>query len=57
MNYKIKIFSGNFDNSIADEKFNRWIADKHIEIINFQYQQARYGDHSIAILYTEKDFQ
>lgn len=38
----------------ADEKFNEWIKDHpDIEIIKFKYCQARYGDHSIAILYKE----
>ncbi len=52
MNYKTKIFFGNL-NDPADIQFNLWINEKHIRIINFQYEQSRYGDHSIAILYIE----
>jgi hypothetical protein len=52
--YKTKIFFGSNPNDNADEKFNIW-AEKNpnIQILNFQYEQARYGDHSICILYEE----
>lgn len=58
--YKAKTFCGSFgkDCITADEEFNAWQEEqqkqgKDIEIINFRYCQARYGDHSIAILYKE----
>jgi hypothetical protein len=42
----------------ADEQFNEWIKEmsdtyKEIHIKEFRYQQARYSDHSICILYEE----
>lgn len=50
---KFKVFLGTI-NEKADEKFNKWLEqNKNIEIINFQFQQARYGDHSICIMYKE----
>lgn len=57
--YKTKLFSGSFHSvggpvKSADEAFNEWIQDhQDIEIIKFTYRQAKYGDHSIAILYKE----
>lgn len=49
-----KIFFGNVDGTRADVLFNDWIKE-HPDILirEFRYQQARYGDHSIAILYEE----
>jgi hypothetical protein len=55
--YKTKIFFGTSGGGglSADIIFNEWIKKhKNIEILNFKYQQARYGDHSICILYKEK---
>lgn len=52
--YLAKTFYGAFGQSCptADELFNEWIAEHpNVEIIKFRYAQARYGDHSIAILY------
>lgn len=51
---KAKIFFGNSDGTRADVLFNKWIQE-HSDILirEFRYQQARYGDHSIAILYEE----
>lgn len=52
--YLSKIFYGAFGQSCptADELFNEWIAENpNVEIIKFRYAQARFGDHSIAILY------
>lgn len=52
-----KLFCGSFEykHVTADTKFNKWIEEHpNIEILEFRYQQARYGDHSIAILYREK---
>jgi hypothetical protein len=54
---KTKIFMGS-DMHKADERFNEWIKEmsdayKEIHIKEFRYQQARYSDHSICILYEE----
>lgn len=49
---KTKIFLGTNDDK-ADEQFNDWIKKENIDIIKFKYQQARYGDHSICILYKD----
>ena len=51
---KSKIFFGNAFGDRADDLFNDWIKD-HADILirEFRYQQSRYGDHSIAILYEE----
>lgn len=40
----------------ATDALNEWI-DNHpkAKIIDFQFQQARYGDHSICIRYEEED--
>jgi hypothetical protein len=57
--YKTKIFFGTSSNCFydnADEQFNKWIEEHpNIEILKFKYEQARYGDHSICILYQEVD--
>ena len=51
---KFKTFFGNSSCVTADEKANSWLT-KHtnIRICNMQYQQTRYGDHSICIMYDE----
>lgn len=38
----------------ATDYLNEWI-DEHpkVKILQFQYQQARMGDHSICIMYEE----
>lgn len=52
--YKAKTFFGT-SRCKADDDFNEWSKDNpDIEILNFKYQQARCGDHSICILYKEK---
>lgn len=56
---KCKTFFGTC-NGTADEKFNAWILNmnnsyRKIHIKEFKYRQARYGDHSICILYEETD--
>lgn len=54
---KCKLFSGSFSTGYtsADEKFNKWMASHpNIDILEFKYFHARYGDHSICILYEEK---
>lgn len=51
--YKFKVFIGSI-NYPADDKANEWIEENsNVEIISMKYQQARYGDHSICILYKE----
>jgi hypothetical protein len=51
--YKTKIFFGTISN-YADEQFNEWIRTRpNIKILEFKYEQARCGDHSICILYQE----
>lgn len=51
---RIKIFFGNASGTRADQLFGEWIEDHPTaKIVDFQYQHARYGDHSIAILYEE----
>ena len=50
---KFNIFMGN-SNEPADIKANEWLEENPgIEIIDVRYQQARYSDHSICILYKE----
>lgn len=51
---KFKIFRGsNFDCDTADIKANEWISENpNISIISMNYQQARYGDHSICVMYS-----
>ena len=50
---KFKIFMGNSYNPV-DIKANKWLEENpNVEIIDVRYQQARYGDHSICILYKE----
>lgn len=50
---KFKIFMGN-SNETADIKANKWLEENpEVEIIDVRYQQARYSDHSICILYRE----
>ena len=53
---RFKIFTGNLSspNPKADEKANKWL-DKHpeVDVLAFEYQQARMGDHSICIWYEE----
>lgn len=53
---KMKIFAGNLTGSTtAADKFNEWIEkNPSVEIVSVQYQQARFGDHSILVVYEEK---
>lgn len=55
--FKAKIFFGaSKSGRWADEMFNAWIQEHPtVVIIKFKYQHARYGDHSIAILYREEN--
>lgn len=51
---RAKIFLGTV-NCKADQFFNEWMEENPgIEILQFRYEQARYGDHSIAVLYKMK---
>lgn len=51
---KFKTFFGNSTGPTADEKANKWLSrNPNIRICNMQYQQARFGDHSICIMYDE----
>ena len=46
--------SGSNGSKSADVYFNEWIkAHQDIDILEFRYQQTRYGDHPICILYEE----
>jgi hypothetical protein len=50
---KFKIFMGSSEYT-ADIEANKWLEkNPNIEIIDVRYQQARYSDHSICILYRE----
>lgn len=54
-NVKFKIFWGNHTNVSADAKLNQWLAENpSVELIEWQYQQVRLGDHSICIAYKEE---
>lgn len=56
---KFKIFFGCSTNQLgrgmtADDKANAWLVENpYINILQMKYQQARYGDHSICIMYEE----
>ena len=40
----------------ADIKANMWLSkNPNIDILQMEYQQARYGDHSICIMYKLKE--
>lgn len=50
---RFKLFFGTCSNH-ADEKANAWLKEHpDIEVVEMKYQQARYGDHSICIMYKE----
>lgn len=53
MRPKFKIF---FSTTTADagERLNQWLDENpNVRVIDYQYQQARRGDHSICIRYDE----
>lgn len=51
---KFKIFFGNHTLQTADDKLNQWLEEHpSVRILNYQYSQARMGDHSICISYLE----
>jgi len=53
---QFKIFWGNHTNVSADAKLNQWLAENpNVELVGWQYQQVRLGDHSICITYKEKE--
>lgn len=54
--YQVKVFlgtsTGGYENT-AEAKCNKWLAEHpDIYVDEFKYQQARYGDHSIAIMFS-----
>lgn len=58
---KFKIFYGSFPSGLqpnaitADIQANEWLKEhSDISVISMQYQQTRYGDHSICIMYEEE---
>ena len=55
---KAKIFFGSRGGVTADQLFGEWIEEHPtVNILQFKYQLGRcgYGDHSIAILYSEEN--
>lgn len=51
---KFKLFYGNHTTVSADVKVNQWLeGNPNVEILSYQYQQVRMGDHSICIVYKE----
>lgn len=53
---EFKIFWGNHTSVSADVKLNQWLAENpSVELVEWQYQQARLGDHSICITYKDKE--
>ena len=56
---QFKIFFGTLsddDVALAEVRVNEWLEEERaagyiINIVRWQYQQARYGDHSICIEY------
>ena len=53
--YRFKIFFGKKGDP-ADNYVNHWIHDHpNVSILDFQYQQNRYKDHSICIRYIENN--
>lgn len=54
--YKSEVFFGNSSGTTASDKLNAWLDENPgVDIEQFVYQQARYGDHSICILYKTID--
>lgn len=51
---KFKIFFG-MSNKPADHEANEWlIHNPKVKILQMKYQQSRYGEHSICIMYEEE---
>lgn len=58
MKIKFKIFFGTATGDHADTKLNRWLSENpNVRVIDYKYQQARMGDHSICITYTETNYE
>ena len=52
---RIKLFFGNTAGTRADQLFGEWIEENpRVRIIDYRYEHARYGDHSIAVFYEEE---
>ena len=52
---KFKTFFGTMKGTTAADYLNKWLEEnKTVEVIDFKYQQARFGDHSICIMYEKK---
>ncbi len=52
---RFKIFFGNHLTVPADDILNEWVKNNpKVRIIEWQYSQARMGDHSICIEYEEE---
>lgn len=45
---RFKTFFGTMNGTTAADYLNNWLEEnKTVEVIDFKYQQARFGDHSI----------
>lgn len=53
---KFQIFFGSqIKGGAADDLLNEWLSEHpSVVILDMKYQQARYGDHSICIMYREE---
>lgn len=55
---QFKIFTGSYGTAMgttADVKANEWLKNnKDVSILDMKYQQVRFGDHSICIMYERK---
>lgn len=53
---KFKIFFGNHTIRSADDKVNQWLEENPgVELVSYQFQEPRIGDHSICIMYKEEE--
>ena len=53
---RFKTFFGNNTITLADVELNKWLDENPtVRVLAYQYQQARMGDHSICIMYEEKN--
>lgn len=51
---KFKIFFGSAGQECASDALNRWLDENpNVRVIDYRYQQAQFGDHSICIRYEE----
>ena len=52
---RFKIFMGTYAMK-ADVDMNEWLDENpNVKVVDFKYQQARFGDHSICIMYEVED--